>query len=239
VLLPWFVIAWGLIGQRWQRYAAPVILLIACAPIVYSLNRGLWIGLGLTVLYLCLRFILAGRITIPLMIIGGVVVGLGLVAVTPLGSTFESRLQHPHSNSIRASLSQQAYQAALASPLVGYGSTRATLGSSQSIGVGKSASCAACGNAAIGSNGQLWLLLIANGFLGAGLYFAFFIYSLWRYRRDMTPIGVAGTLVILLSFLYALVYTLSISTLTFYMLALGLMWRNEMAKRTPLEADTA
>jgi hypothetical protein len=239
VLLPWFVIAWGIIGKRWQRWWTPVVLLIACVPVVYSLNRGLWIGLGLSIAYVCWRALASGRPAIPLAIVGAVVVGLGLVAVTPLGATFQSRLQHPHSNSIRSDLSQQAFDAALSSPLVGYGSTRSAIGSSQTIGVGKSASCAQCGNPPIGSNGQLWLLLIANGFIGTALYFAFFMYPLWRYRRDVTPVGVAGRLVLLLSLLYSLVYSVSISTLTLYMLSMALLWRNEQAGRRPLEVDQA
>ena len=239
ILLPWFVIAWGLIGKTWQKWWTPVVIFIACVPIVYSLNRGLWIGLGLSIAYVCWRALVAGKPAIPLAILGAAVVVLGLLAVSPLGATFQSRLQHPHSNSIRSSLSSQAIDAALSSPFVGYGSTRAAIGSSQTIGVGKSVTCAQCGNPPIGSNGQLWLLLIANGFIGTALYFGFFLYPMWRYRRDVTPVGIAGRLVLLLSLLYSLVYSVSISTLGLYALSMALLWRNDQAGRRSLATDEA
>ena len=52
----------------------------------------------------------------------------------------------------------------------------------QSLAVGKSQGCPRCGNQPIGSNGQLWQLLISAGFLGAALYLGFFILALWRSR---------------------------------------------------------
>ena len=46
--------------------------------------------------------------------------------------------------------------------------TRAVRGSTASIAVGKTDSCPKCGNAEIGSTGQYFLLLVAQGFLGTG-----------------------------------------------------------------------
>jgi hypothetical protein len=237
VLLPWFVIAWGVIGKKWQRWTFPVVLLLACVPLIDSLNRGVWIGIGLTVGYVCWRAVVAGRPAIPLAVVGALVVAFGLFAVTPLATTVVSRLQHPHSNSIRSDLSGQAFRAALSSPIVGYGSTRSAIGSTQGIGIGKSATCVSCGNAPIGSNGQLWLLLIANGFVGTALYFGFFMYPVWRYRRDRTAIGIAGRLVLLLSLFYALVYSISSSTLIIVAISMAMLWRNDQAGRAPLSDD--
>ena len=95
----------------------------------------------------------------------------------------------------------------MASPLVGYGDTRHQQGSVQSVTVGRSAKCPTCGNGTIGGNGQLWLLLICNGFLGAALYLSFFAYGVWRYWRDTTPYGLAGVLVLLLMFIFMFSYT--------------------------------
>jgi hypothetical protein len=226
-LLPWFIIGWGLIGRRWQRLALPLVLAVAAVPIVYSLNRGLWIGLGASVAYIAWWALRRGRPLVPLVMLGTLVLGLALVAVSPLGGIISARLAHPHSNAIRGNLSQQAFDVAKSSPLIGYGSTRVALGSVQSIAVGRSANCNRCGNAPIGSNGQLWLLLIANGFVGAALYVSYFLYTLWAFRRDRTPIGVAGRLVIMLSFIYMIVYTAAISTLTIYFLSIALLWRSQ------------
>jgi hypothetical protein len=79
----------------------------------------------------------------------------------------------------------------------------------------------------VGSTGQLWLLLVCNGILGTVLYLAFFAYGVWRYRRDTTPYGLAGVLVLLLSFVYMFTYTASTIVLAITMLSYALLWRNQ------------
>ena len=97
--------------------------------------------------------------------------------------------------------------------------------------MGRSAKCPSCGNGTIGGNGQLWLLLICSGFVGAGLYLAFFAYGIWRYRRDTTPYGLAGVLVLILPFVFMLSYTAVGAPLGFTMLSYALLWRNAQARR--------
>ena len=38
--------------------------MVAIVPAVVSLNRGLWIGLGVLILYVALRYVLAGQLWI-------------------------------------------------------------------------------------------------------------------------------------------------------------------------------
>ena len=70
-----------------------------------------------------------------------VAVGAAVFAFTPLNGIVNSRLHHGQSNSIRSSLDRQAFDAALKSPIVGWGTTRSALGSPTSIGIGKTPSC--------------------------------------------------------------------------------------------------
>ena len=42
--LPFFLVAWFRQGPRWQRFVGPVVLAMAAIPVVYSLNRGLWVA---------------------------------------------------------------------------------------------------------------------------------------------------------------------------------------------------
>ena len=75
------------------------------------------------------------------------------------------------------------------------------------------------------------MLLICNGWLGTVLFLGFFGYLAWRYRRDRTPYGMAGVLVILLSFLYMFAYVAVTAPLEFTMLAVALLWRNDQWRR--------
>ncbi len=138
------------------------------------------------------------------------------------------RLHHGKSNNLRANLSSLAIVDGLASPIVGFGDTRQEQGSPNSIAIGPSLKCPTCGQLAVGSTGQLWLLLVCDGVLGAALYLSFFGYGIWYYRRDPSPEALVGVLVLLLSFVYMLTYDAVPAPLGFTMLAYALMWKNSM-----------
>ncbi|MBV1853484.1 O-antigen ligase family protein [Catellatospora tritici] len=231
LLLPWFLIA-TLHNTKslWRRFWAIGVLALAMVPTVFSLNRGMWLGLGLAVAYLTVRLAIRGSV-LPVV---GVMVGVALVGIitltTPLGATVMERINTPHSNEGRASLNGAAVTAAMGSPIIGYGGQSETIGSERSIAIGQSASCEQCGNRDIGSDGQLWALLITQGFVGAGLYILFFLWMGWRFRREHSWIGIAGGLVVPLALWFMTIYNSGGMTLVIMMAGLGLMWRNATTK---------
>lgn len=230
VLLIWLVVGWWVYGSRRKRWACGAALGVAAVPIVYSLNRGLWVALGLAVLYLVFRLAARGRL-VALASLAGPVIVLGvLVLATPLYDVIELRLANPHSDEGRISASLAAINAASGSPVLGYGSTRDAVGSGESIAIGASADCPRCG-ITIGGNGQLWLLLISNGYVGAALYIAFFANAIWRYRRDVSPIGLGGLFAVGLALLFMPIYSALTAPLFLYLVSLGLLWRNDIHQR--------
>jgi uncharacterized membrane protein len=84
------------------------------------------------------------------------------------------------------------------------------------------------------------MLLVTTGFLGAGLYIGFFAYSAWRYRRDTTPYGMVGELILILGFVFMTVYEAAGPVLAFSMLAVALMWKNdrELRNGSPVLANS-
>ncbi|MGH3739572.1 MAG: O-antigen ligase family protein [Micromonosporaceae bacterium] len=229
LLLPWFVLA-GFHGtRRWQKIAAGTVLAVSVIPVVISLNRGLWLGLAVAAGYVAVRLALRGRLlAIGALALAGAALTL-LLATTPLGELVSSRMENGHSNDIRIYTTEQALDGIGYSPVIGFGSTRNTLGSDSSIAVGNSAGCDNCGNHTIGSNGQIWLELYAHGFLGAGLFLGFFGYALWHYRRDHSAVGLAGSTVLVLNLLGSGYYNTLITPLAFTMLSLAVLWRQETA----------
>ena len=217
-------------GTRRQRLIAVAGIVIGIVPIIYSLNRGLWIGLIFAVGYLGVRLAAQGRLAVLGGLVSALVLAAMLIGLTPLQGMISQRLANGASDTRRGSLAVAATVDAVSSPLVGYGDTRHQQGSIQSVTVGRSAKCPTCGNGTIGGNGQLWLLLICNGFLGAALYIGFFAYGCWRYRRDTTPYGLAGVLVLLLTFVFMFSYTATGAPLGFAMLAYVMLWRNARAR---------
>lgn len=231
ILVGWFVVAWWTYARAaWQRVAVVGCLVVSVIPVVQSLNRGLWLALGVAAAYTAVRVAMSRRRVWPILALCGAALALALVLVaTPLGATATSRLAHGHSNNIRMYTIGLAVQGVTESPLIGLATTRKSLGSQDSIAVGHTADCANCGNHTIGNNGQFWLELYTHGLLGAALFVAFFALPLWRSRHDRTPIGIAGSLVMLLGLLAMFYYNFTISTMAFTIMSCALLWRRSHA----------
>jgi O-Antigen ligase len=239
ITLPWLIVAWWSYGNRKERRNLLIVMAAALVPVVYSLDRGLWVGLGISVLYVAIRFALKGKVGLLAGLCGVLALIAVVVVVSPLQDLINQRLHHPGSNAVRTSLSLRAVDVAQSSPIIGYGDTRHELGSTNSIAVGKTVKCHNCGSRDIGGNGQFWMLLITSGFLGAALYCSFFIYGIWRYWRDPTPYGLVGVLVLILGFPFMFVYVAVGPPLTFTMLAYALLWKNDRVLHKEAEEAAA
>ncbi len=225
ILLPYLIIGWWHRGSRRQRYLAAAVCVIAIVPLLYSLNRGAWIGVGISVAYLAARFAAKGKTALLGGLCAVIAIAALLIIATPLKGVVTGRLHNGKSNNLRANLSSLSITDGLASPVIGFGDTRQERGSPNSIAIGPSLKCPTCGQLAVGSTGQLWLLLICDGLLGTVCYLGFFAYGIWHYRHDQSPEALVGVLVLLLSFVYMFTYDATGAPLGFTMLAYALMWK--------------
>ncbi|MEH1016828.1 O-antigen ligase family protein [Micromonospora sp. CPCC 206060] len=243
ILLIWFIVGWVVLGGGFRRFTGYALVVAAIFPIVYSLNRGLWIGLVIAAVYVAIRLALRGRIAVLAGLALATALGGVLILASPLGNLLNERMANGHSDDIRATLSNGAVNAANHSPVLGYGANRALIGSNRSIAVGKSADCKQCGNRELGSNGQLWNLLTGQGYVGAFCYSAFFLWCLWRFRHDHTPIGIAGSLVLILMLFFQFLYGSLNTTLAYGLISVALLTRNDVhvraARREALAARAA
>jgi O-antigen ligase len=226
MFLPFFLVGWLGRDAGWRRSVAPVVLVVAAVPIVLSLNRGLWLSLALGVVYAVVRLVLRGRLVA---LVGAVIVvavaGVVFVA-SPLGEMTANRLETPHSNDRRGELlTATITSTAEGSPILGFGSTRDVQGSFASIAGGATPECPACTVPPLGTQGQLWLVLFSQGFVGLFAFLAFFGGQLARHWRSRTTIEAVGVCLLLFFALQLFVYdTLGMPMYT-VMIAIGLMWR--------------
>jgi hypothetical protein len=235
LLAGWLVVAAWSARRPGPKIFALFCLAVSIVPAVVSLNRGLWIGLGVLVLYVAARYVLLGKLWILgvlALAAGGLVVAL---LATPLGDVVNARLDNGKSNGVRSFLIERTLDGVRGSPVIGYGSTRNTIGGRQSITVGESAGCERCGNFTVGGNGQLWQLIYAHGAVGTLGYLGFFGYGLWRFRRDRSALGIAASGAIVTSFSAMLWYNSLATPLAFMVLAYALLWRNAR-EGNPLES---
>jgi O-antigen ligase len=238
LLVVWLVVAcWPLARSHRARWLGAACLVVAILPVVHSLNRGLWIGLAVTGAYVVFRLVRLGRVGAVGAVVAGVL-GLAIaLQVTPLGTMVGDRIDNARSNGVRMYLVDRALAGLAESPLIGFGSTRDTMGSRNSIAVGERSNCKRCGNFTVGGNGQLWQLLYAHGILGAIAYIGFLLHGLWRFRRDRSPIGIAGSAALVASFSAMLWYNSLVTPLALLFLGYALLWRNELS-RSSLPAVT-
>ena len=234
LFLPFFLVAWFRNGARWQKIAAPIVLVGASIPVIYSLNRGLWACLVLGAVGLVWLQIGKGR---PLAVLTSLVVLAVTVlalALSPLGTIFQERLENQHSNDRRGQLLSQTVTSTLqGSPVVGFGSTRDVQGSFSSIAGAATPDCKACGVPPLGTQGHLWQLIFAQGMVGLLLFLSFLVMALrrcWRCRTT-TETLCAFTLAFF-AVLLPIYDTVGVPLMT-VMLAIGLVAREQRGKAKP------
>ncbi|MEZ5230838.1 MAG: hypothetical protein R2710_30440 [Acidimicrobiales bacterium] len=185
----------ALIAQREARVGFSnrlirIFLIAAVIPAVVSLNRGLWISLGLGIGYVALRLGAAGQskalrnTLIALM-------GLALVLVlTPLGDLIVTRFATGHSNSDRLELVTDAIAGTVERPVFGWGAPRPNDRNLPSVG----------------THGQMWFVMFSYGFAGALGYFSAFTAWAWRTRRQVSVAGLWCHAIILIGLIQAFFY---------------------------------
>jgi hypothetical protein len=224
ILLPWWIVFMSAGRSRLRKGLALVLCAVALIPVVYSLDRALWLALVGAAAYGLVRTMRASSLT-RAVYIGGAIVVAGVFLLTPARTIVAARASHGASNGVRAFLTEAAVSGAEHSPVVGYGGTRKTRGSNQSIAVGPTLACPLCGELGIGSNGQFWEVLFAQGFVGAALYVLFFVSTFRAFVSHRAPIAIAGSLVILLALFLMFFYIALPSSLVLTMIGVGAMIR--------------
>lgn len=225
LLVGFFVVGW-LRRPGLRRVSGVVVLGLSVIPVVESLNRGVWIGVALTVVFTAVWLARNGHLAALGSLVVGLVLATVVLAASPLGGVVAGRLDNPHSDGIRAFTITRTVEATQHSPVLGFGSTRRALGSDNSIAVGRDEDCDTCGNAPLGSTGQLWLVMISHGFVGAALYVAALLRLAWVGRRDRSALAWASLIAVLLSLPYMFLYNALVVPLLITFLAIGLLWRN-------------
>jgi len=227
---PFFAVSWWRDGATWQRLATPVVLLVASVPIVYSLNRGLWICLAVGALGLVALQVRKARV-LPILVALGLLSAVTVAfMLSPLATIFHERLQHAHSNERRAELlSQTVASTVQGSPVIGFGSTRDVQGNFTSIAGADTPDCSACGVPPLGTQGHLWMVIFSQGLVGAALFLAFFLTTFQRTWRCRTTVEAVATFVLVFFFLQLFIYDTLGSPLITVMITVGLAWREQWA----------
>ena len=157
--------------RRGWRPVLGGLLLFSIVPFFFSLDRGAWLALALGLLYGGLRLAFAFDVrTIKWFALGAVVLAL-LLVFTPLMNVLITRLNRNYSDQGRIGRNLVALELAQQSPLLGYGAPQAAEDNPA--------------NAAVGTHGQLWLVMVSNGIPALLMYMGWLFYLLVRSGRRL------------------------------------------------------
>lgn len=212
-LVPFVILAIRQARTRLVRVSLAGMLLVSLVPFVYSINRGAWLSLIVGGLYVWVRFAARRRGRAAL---GGLAL-LAVIAVavfaTPLGGVVQARIGHEGSASLRLSLIQQSGQNALGSPLVGYGVPLPPPVSQYSL-------------PNVGTQGQLWLVLVSVGIPGTVFFLLWLLYVFWSSRSADDPVSFTVHVAILITLPQLPFYGWMPTEMFLIMVAAALVWRN-------------
>lgn len=221
VLMPLALYAMRYLRTKRYRLLVSALLVVSLIPVIVSINRGLWVSMAVAAIYVAVRAGFRGNVRVIAAGLAGTAVLGALVVFTPLSNVILDRLATSNT-STRATLYHAATNSVIASPLLGYGAplSSTTLENSN--------------NVSIGTHGQLWTLLVSQGFPGAGLFLLFLIAMLVK-TWHVSMWGLWPHSVIVVGLVQSLFYDPLPAPLAIVMLSIVLCWRNvtEASPPTP------
>ena len=167
LLTPFFVVGFLRSELARRRRIGHLAAAAAVIPIVLSANRGLWISLGIYLVYLAVRGVISGdaRSARPLLAVALVVLA---VLVSPIGKLAESGASRE--TNAREGIYREALDGARERPILGWGGTRPSKNPE---------------SPSIGTHGQFFNIVFSHGYVGLFLYFGWaFSAALLATRRE-------------------------------------------------------
>jgi polysaccharide biosynthesis protein PslJ len=219
-LIPFVLVALSFLRRRSRMFWVVLVLLpLSLVPAYLTVNRGMFVALGLGLAYVALRMALRGNARGLLALGVLLVVALGVSQAIGVQDRVSDRVDNSQTNETRLAVYEEAYERTLDSPLFGYGAPRPSV-----LGEGVPA---------VGTQGQFWNVLFSHGFAGAALFLGWFVWLSWRTRRSPTQLALWMHVVVVMTTVMMFYYGLMDSGLVIAMIA-GALALREAERQPPL-----
>jgi hypothetical protein len=158
-----------------MRTALLVSLPLSLIPAFYTLNRGMFIGLGAGVLYLLGREVVKGRVRLVVPVVGLVLLGWVVTLFIPVTELISNRTSTTDTTSDRLDLYVQTWNAVVTSPLLGFGQPASvdTTHASEPLG----------------TQGMVWQVLFSHGIPALICVYWLFALVARRLAAAVSPAG--------------------------------------------------
>lgn len=170
LLFPFAITAFTML-RGWRRWAYGAVILLSIVPVAATLNRGMYLALGIALSYVLLRFAIRGRVA-PLVGVSLLAFGVGLfLVVSGVIDRILLRTTYSTTNIGRMTLYEETFQRTLESPLLGWGSPRP----SRLIGL------------SVGTQGHIWNVMFSHGFVALAFFVCSIALFAWSTRDTAGP----------------------------------------------------
>ncbi|MFT4156833.1 MAG: O-antigen ligase family protein [Microbacterium sp.] len=155
ITLPLVISYMTKVRGTWRFWALIVLVPLSVVPAFLTLNRGMFMGLGVAAAYMLIRYTLNGRLRQAVVLaVTGVIFATAALSMGILDKLTD-RLETSTSTRDRANLYEETFSRTLQSPLFGYGAPRPSY-----IEDAPSA----------GTQGHVWMVMFSHGFPALALF---------------------------------------------------------------------
>jgi hypothetical protein len=221
LLTPFVILGWKHARTSAWKLLTAATFAVSVVPVVSSLGRGLWLSLSAGLMYAAVRSAMAGKSRTLRTILVLIATVLAVVYLTPLRTLVSDRFANPHSNQTRLNLYEEATERVMESPLLGFGTPQPAEFNPNAPPVG--------------TQGQLWQVLVSHGIVGALFFLGWFIYQFWRLRSASTDVGFWSHTLILIALVQTPFYDSLGIPLAVIMIAIALAGREARAASPSLD----
>lgn len=206
--------------NRMQRRAMWAALALSVIPAVLSVNRGLWLSLGVGILFVALHHVRRSAVQVARVAIAISVLAVIAFAFTPLGDVVQGRINQtdPAQEQSRLSRDRQALNGILQSPILGHGAPQPN---------------PIAGRPSIGTESEIFLLGFSSGIPALIAFFGFFVVVLRRMHRGGAPPGTLWAQASIVVFLAQTPYYEMTAQLPIVMLVAGAVIADSIAAQRP------
>ncbi|GAB7051341.1 O-antigen ligase family protein [Catenuloplanes indicus] len=203
------VIAYVLSVRRGPlRRALLISLPLSLPPAFLTLNRGMFVSLGAGLLLLAARGIGRRQTTVVVSVVAATLLAGAVWLVIPVDELISARTSSSDTTTDRIDLYRQALLLAERSPVIGYGAP-VTVDTTTA-------------QAPVGTQGQIWQVLVSHGVPALLCFLAFFVVTARRSGRAVSPAGQWLATVPVIGAVQLPYYGLTFHNLTVLCYAIGL-----------------
>jgi hypothetical protein len=209
MLLP-IVVAYAGMLRGWRLVLLFIGIAASVVPAYLTLNRGMFVGIGVAVLYAGIRLAIAGqtRVLLSVLAIAAVLIAGGVAL--DVGTRVEARIESSPSTEDRFQLYTETIERSLESPMFGYGAPRPS---------------SVAGAPSVGTQGQVWMVMFSHGFPALVMFLGWLLWSFAVTIRSREPAVIALNTTLLVILVEVFYYGVLPDGLILSMAAAGLAMR--------------